>query len=372
MKLVRLLLPGTFAVALCWGAEAPLVGDAHVSATNPAINFGSLTTLNVGNSQRAFLQFNPSATLPAGVTASQIAKASLVLFVNRVTTAGAIDVNLAGGPWSELAITNGNAPAISTTVATAVAVSTPGTFLAIDATAVVKEWIGGQPNNGFVVTPSHLSPSTSIVLDSKETTTTSHPAMLLIELAGEPGPAGPTGPQGPQGSTGPQGPQGPQGPLGLTGAQGPQGPQGPPGPASTGVHFASLLLINLDSSTLVRNFEVEGPSTGFLSDFDLHGTIIAFGGACELTMTATAVPALTGAQIINMRVLRVTAGSPLGSNATENLTGALQLSAANSTATSLNTWTISPGDRVAFRTSRAVADPPYNNPQHVYVQWACN
>ncbi|MBS1858603.1 MAG: collagen-like protein [Acidobacteria bacterium] len=103
--------------------------------------------------------------------------------------------------------------------------------------------------------------ATSLQLDTRENTGTSHPAVLEVALvgpAGTPGAPGLPGPpgapgapglpgltgapgaqglagaQGPAGPTGPQGPQGAAGVAGaqgLAGAQGPQGPQGPAGPA---------------------------------------------------------------------------------------------------------------------------------------------
>ena len=80
-------LVSTAALAL----DAPLTADSHVSTLLPAINFGGLPTLNVGGGSTALLRFD-LAPLPAGTTAAKVVKATLVLFVNRVGTAGAVEL----------------------------------------------------------------------------------------------------------------------------------------------------------------------------------------------------------------------------------------------------------------------------------------
>jgi hypothetical protein len=180
------------------------------------------------------IQFN-LAELPAAATASNVNKATLRLFVTKIGTAGAIDVYQASGAWSEAGVNGTNGPSIGAiTVASAVAVNTAGVYLEVDATALVQAWLTSGNNNGIIITANGGAPGTSIFLDSKESSTTSHPATLDIEWStpGPQGPAGATGPQGPQGTQGPQGVQGPAGPAGgPAGPAGPQGPVGPQGPA---------------------------------------------------------------------------------------------------------------------------------------------
>src|SRR5271168_3347844 len=67
----------------------PVVGDTHVSSSRSTANFGTLSNRYVGNGNTALLQFDLS-TLPAGTTSSQIAKATLTIFVNRVNSAGVV------------------------------------------------------------------------------------------------------------------------------------------------------------------------------------------------------------------------------------------------------------------------------------------
>ncbi len=97
------------------------------------------------------------------------------------------------------------------------------TFVTVDVTAAVQNWVGGvTPNNGFLI---QANVSTDVHFDSKESITTSQPAMLSIVLASS-GSAGPAGPTGPQGLTGPAGAQGAAGTAGAAGARGATGPQG--------------------------------------------------------------------------------------------------------------------------------------------------
>lgn len=63
-------------------------------------------------------------------------------------------------------------------------------------------------NFGLLVTPSGAIPEILVVIDSKENTATSHPAMLSLLFAsiGPPGPIGATDPVGPMEPMGADGP----------------------------------------------------------------------------------------------------------------------------------------------------------------------
>jgi hypothetical protein len=227
--------------------EATLTDDASTFGNAPATNTGlqpviSLRLPGDASKQRVgYVKFDVAGTTPAGTTGAQIAKATLRLFVDDVKTAGAFNVAEVLSAWTEDTINAGNAPALGMIVASGVPVSAsaPLTFITVDVTAAVRDWLNGvSSNNGLALVPS--ATGTNVAFDSKESTTTSHEAVLDIVLAGPAGatgatgPAGATGatgPQGPQGATGPAGPQGPQGAAGATGPQGIQGAQGAQGPA---------------------------------------------------------------------------------------------------------------------------------------------
>jgi hypothetical protein len=229
-------------------AQVTLTGDASVSAARPSTNFGTLSNLYVGNGNSAFLQFDLS-TLPTGTTSSQIARATLTVFVNRVNTAGSVTLSPVTSGWSESSVTASSAPTLGTTSGIFMA-SAAGQYVTLDVTTLVQNWVTTPATNfGFALT----SDSANLLLDSKENDETGHAATLDITITSEgatgpqgiPGPIGPQGPAGATGATGPigltgatgatgsQGLPGAVGPQGLTGATGADGPIGPTGPAGT-------------------------------------------------------------------------------------------------------------------------------------------
>ena len=206
----------------------PLIQDSTVIPGN-GINYGSATTINVGGptGAQALVQFDLTA-LPVGITGSNIAKATLVLFASKLGEAGTVNVSIANGPWTELVVSGtGATPVPGAAVGSGVSVLTQNDYVYVDAAAAVQAWVNGTTiNSGFLITPS--SAGVNVGFDSKENATTSHPATLTIVLS-TPGAAGPTGPQGPTGATGAAGTAGPQGqpgPTGLTGQTGAAGPAG--------------------------------------------------------------------------------------------------------------------------------------------------
>ncbi len=237
---------GTLAIlpAAAWAQTAPLIGDAFI---NPGIsnNYGGTVNVNVGGvaGSRGLFQFDLT-TLPPGTLPGSISVATLRIFVNRVGAAGAVDVYSASSAWTESTVNGVSGVGPGTLVAAGVPVAVSGSYIAIPVTTMVQSWLAGNPNNGFLLTASPSS-TTSVFFDSKENTTTSHPAVLEVDLfgasgptgapglPGTPGSAGATGPTGPSGSPGPAGPQGAAGlagPAGATGPTGPAGPSGVPGP----------------------------------------------------------------------------------------------------------------------------------------------
>jgi hypothetical protein len=208
--------------------DVPLAADTHVSTSLAAANFGSLATVNVGSGATGLLRFDLGA-LPAAVTAAKVVKANLVLYVNRVGTPGAVEVQTLFSPWSESTVTAATAPVGGGPGSgPSVAVTAASQFVTVDVTAQVKAWMNGSANYGFLLTPALSAPGTAVFFDSKESTTTAHAARLDITLSDQ-GPQGPVGAQGAQGLQGPAGAQGPQGVQGVQGATGPTGPKGDTG-----------------------------------------------------------------------------------------------------------------------------------------------
>ena len=220
-KTISILLLATCALL---AQSLHTTADTLVAAGNN-VNFGSSPTLNVGGvgPYQSLVQFDLSA-LPAGTTSANVSKAKLVVFVNNIGTPGSIAVNTAVGAWAEGTVNGSTAPALGMTVANAVPVNTAGVYIVIDATAAVKAWLHGTPNQGLILTADPGTPSTSVFFDSKENRATSHPATLHVMLV-----AG--------GAACPAGPQGPAGPIGPTGATGSQGPAGSGGGGGTAVLY---------------------------------------------------------------------------------------------------------------------------------------
>ena len=230
-SLTRSLFWGLALLPLAARAQTvPLTQDTYV-VPGSGINYGTAATINVGgpSADTALVQFDLMA-LPSGIVGSNVAKATLTLFVNKVGAAGTVNISVANGPWSELTVNGtGASPVPGAAVASGVSISTGSEYLYVDATSAVQAWLnGGASNNGFVVTPA--GGGVNVSFDSKESTTTSHPATLSIVLTSV-GPAGPIGPQGPSGSAGVQG---------STGATGPQGPAGPAGLTTRGFNTATI------------------------------------------------------------------------------------------------------------------------------------
>jgi hypothetical protein len=156
--------------------------DAYTNTADPTTNYGAKTLLYVESaSQTTYIQFNLSS-IPAGYTSADITKASLKLYVNAVTAAGSFNVDYVNGTWSESTITASNAPALGTTIASSVPLTTAdkNQYILIDITAAVQAWLSGTANDGIaLVGNSPLDAS----FDSKESTTTSHSAELDIVFA---------------------------------------------------------------------------------------------------------------------------------------------------------------------------------------------
>ncbi len=226
-------LAGTAGMPLM-AQNGTLLSDAYVSTATPASNFGGLPNLNVGGGARSLIVFDPAAAIPPA--ALSVSKATLRIYVNRIGTAGSIDIAPLNGSWTENTVNANNTPASGPVIAT-LAVPAVG-YYTVDVTALVNTWLVTPGSNfGISISASSSAPATVVSIDSKENTLTGHSAELSLALASAAGVPGPTGPQGPTGQQGPAGPQGPVGPIGPTGPAGAVGPTGPAGP--TGLQGAT-------------------------------------------------------------------------------------------------------------------------------------
>jgi hypothetical protein len=206
-----------------FAVEATLVADAHVNNARPSVNSGTISNLNVGGGYTTLLQFDLS-TLPAGTTSSQVSRATLRLYCNRMDTPGLVNLQPVSSSWGEYSVTYATLPSLGS-VSQTMQVDQAGAYLAVDITALVQGWLNTPAsNNGIALTAA----TAAVQFDSKENDLTGHAPVLDVTLAST-GPAGPAGPMGPPGQAGVAGQTGAEGPAGPQGISGPQGPQGAAG-----------------------------------------------------------------------------------------------------------------------------------------------
>lgn len=201
-------------VPIALSAQTFLPSQDSYFIPGQATTHGTATTIEVGVLGSAGLVQFDLSLLPSGLTANQVATATLTLFEDEVDGSGTFNIDTVNGPWTETGVDGANNPVPLAAVATDVATQSPNTFISVDVTAAVREWVTvPTSNNGFIITANG---GTKVRFDSKENAATSHEAVLNIVLvdSGPDGPAGPTGPTGPTGATGPTGPAGPVGPSG--------------------------------------------------------------------------------------------------------------------------------------------------------------
>lgn len=214
---VQTLLGGAALLAatarIMQASQGVLTDDATIQVQLPTNNFGALPQLQVGPNSQSFLRFS-LAGLPDGATAATIRKATIQIFVNKVSAPGAVEFRYVERAWSEKTISFSNAPFANVSTGEFL-VDTANTFVSFEATKFVQAALNGRLASFGVALTSRGA--ADVFFDSKESTGTSQAAILDIEL---------TGPQGPQGVPGLAGAPG------TPGATGPAGPKGDPGSSS--------------------------------------------------------------------------------------------------------------------------------------------
>lgn len=251
------------------GVEAFLLRDTQMLVSTSA-KTNTTTLLVTSATPKAVVLAFSLATLPPGTTSSQIASATLRLFIDAPPTVGNLEVfNVLTSTWTEATGTT-SYPVLGASEGVVIldpsvigTVLGDSTYLVLDLTSLVKKWLNTPappfPQSYGVALKAASSATVSFSFDSKEATATSHPPVLDIVLTGPQGPQGPqgiqgvqgiagaTGPQGPIGSTGAPGTNGATGPTGPTGLTGATGAQGPAGPAT--VRIAPAGDLNMGSFT---------------------------------------------------------------------------------------------------------------------------
>jgi hypothetical protein len=168
------------ACTAAFGQITPL-GDTYTSSADPTTNYGAQKTLDVDAAKEiTYIQFN-LASVPSGASISQ---ATLKLYVNTVSTAGAFELYAVNGAWTESALTYSIAPALGSVIDSNVPITTAdkNQYILVPMTATVQGWLNTpSSNNGIALVAVG---SFNATFDSKETTTTSHPPELDIVFAG--------------------------------------------------------------------------------------------------------------------------------------------------------------------------------------------
>ena len=192
----RALLP--FLIAALFApmvkAQIPVTDDAFTASAAPNANYGVSPGLVVqspastGNMPSVFepgsstantyLKFDLSA-VPSNVSASNLARVNLRLYVDFVVSPGKFDVYLVSGPWTEGTLTANNAPGhTGAAIASGVSVTNALKYVDVDVTSA---WANGPPTNGLVLVPSPGS-NIFVSFDSKENPFTSHDPGLTISV----------------------------------------------------------------------------------------------------------------------------------------------------------------------------------------------
>ncbi|MGA7633142.1 MAG: DNRLRE domain-containing protein [Terriglobales bacterium] len=181
LRLASLLSLILLACTAAFGQITPL-GDTYTNSADPTTNYGAQKTLNVDAAKEiTYIQFNLSS-VPTGASLSQ---ATLKLYVNTVSTAGAFEVYAVNGSWTESALTYSLAPALGSVIDSSVPITTAdkNQYILIPMTSTVQEWLNTpSSNNGIALVAVG---SFNATFDSKETTTTSHPPELDVVFAGD-------------------------------------------------------------------------------------------------------------------------------------------------------------------------------------------
>ena len=157
--------------------------DSNTNTAAATTNYGTAATLGVVSSttsiQTTYIKFDLSS-VPTGYTSTNVAKATLKLFVNSVTKAGSLNVDFVNGTWAEKTITADLAPALGGTIASSVPLTTANAndYVLVDVTTAVQDWLNGsEPNDGIALVANS---GLSATFDSKENATQSHPAELDV------------------------------------------------------------------------------------------------------------------------------------------------------------------------------------------------
>ena len=152
-------------LAPAFGQGPTVTGDTYLqSGTNASQNFGALANILVGpgtgaTQNRGLVRFDLSGL--SGVASGDVQKGVLWLYVNRVTTAGSIDVYDVTSAWSENTATWNSPPTVGAIQGT-IPVSVAGQWVGLDITAELKTWLATPSLNQGLSLQAFTAPTTAV------------------------------------------------------------------------------------------------------------------------------------------------------------------------------------------------------------------
>ena len=192
---VFLILIFVSALAASVFGQAVLVADSHVSTTSSKGNFGTNPALTISSTSTTYVKFKILRSSLAGKSSTDVARATVKFYVNKVTTPGKLDVYPITTDWDEKTISANNAPRLGPLAFTTplIGKDTQGNYFLIDVTELVKRWIGDgstqtAPNYGIALASHPVDADTpqlaELNFDSKENSLPGHDAALNVQLVG--------------------------------------------------------------------------------------------------------------------------------------------------------------------------------------------
>jgi len=113
------------------------------------------SSATVGNSNvgatKAYIKFQLNSSLPPSTAAANVVKATLKLYLSPLTKpSGTIDIYPLTSAWTESTLNSSSPPALaSTALLTQISVGQANSFLVVDVTKLVQEWLNGSANGGI-------------------------------------------------------------------------------------------------------------------------------------------------------------------------------------------------------------------------------
>jgi hypothetical protein len=184
--IVVLSLAWCFVPRHLFAQQATLTDNATFPASPGAGDLAVQGDSAPGGPAVTLVKFDLRPDLPAGTFWEHIAKATLTLYVNSLNTPSSIAVHAVTSNWSQ---GDSEPPTIDTTssLGPTIQVQRENAYITFDLTEMVRYWIGtdgegagGGPNYGIALVAA--DPMTALLIDSKESASTSHPPLLTILL----------------------------------------------------------------------------------------------------------------------------------------------------------------------------------------------